>query len=107
MARFYGEIGYALTEEVRQGIWEERIHYRPYFGSVERNTRRYENGVSVNDDLTLNNQISIIADAYAYESYFAIRTIKWNGAHWKVTNVEIQRPRILLTIGGIYNGATE
>ena len=104
MARFYGEIGYAVTEETTPGVWEETISRRNYYGEVLQNARRWETGEGANDNLTLNNRISILADAYAYEHFFAMRFIAWGGALWKITNVEVQRPRLLLTIGGIYNG---
>ena len=64
----------------------------------------YENGSGLNDDLVLNNQLSIVADAYANQHFFAIRYVRWMGALWKITNVEVQRPRLLLTVGGVYNG---
>ena len=76
---------------------------RDYRGDVLRNTRKWENGEHLNDDLNVNNQISIVADAYANENFFAMRYISWMGAYWKITNVEVQRPRLILTIGGVYN----
>lgn len=104
MAKFYGIVGYAQTEEVDPGVWEEVVVERNYFGDVTRNTRRWEKGESINDDLNINNLISIVADAFAYQHFFAIRYVKWMGSRWKVTNVEVQRPRLILTIGGVYNG---
>ena len=106
MAKYYGEVGYAVTQETRPGIWEETIVERSYYGDVIRNTRRLESGESVNDDVVLNNSISIVADPYAHQNMLAIRYIKWMGALWKVTNVEVQSPRLLLTIGGVYHGPT-
>lgn len=107
MAKFYGNVGYAETLEstTNPGVWEETITELPYYGDVMRNTRRYEKGDSLNDNLSLNNMISIVADAYANKHFFAIKYIDWMGASWKVTNVEVQRPRLMLTIGGVYSGA--
>lgn len=106
MAKFYGVIGYVETKETSPGIWQEAITERSYYGDVTRNTRRLENGENLNDDVNVNNLISIVADAYAVQNIFAIRYAKWMGASWKVTNVEVQRPRLILTIGGVYNGPT-
>lgn len=106
MAKFYGAIGYAETVETRPSIWQEAVIERPYYGDIVRNTRRLESGESVNDDITINNSISIVADPYARDHFFAIRYVKWMGTAWKVTNVEVQSPRLLLTIGGVYNGQT-
>ena len=105
MAKFFGEIGYAETKEVRPGSWEEVITEKKYYGDVIRNTRRLEKGEHLNSDVNVNNLISIVADAFAYDHFFAIRYVRWMGARWSVTNVEVQRPRLILTIGGVFNGA--
>lgn len=109
MAKFYDAVGYAEEREgtgEHEGIVEYSITERRYFGDVLRNTRRYEAGNDILDNLRINNQISIMADAYAYEHFFAIKYVRWMGTCWTVTNVEVQRPRLLLTIGGVYNGPT-
>ena len=104
MAKYYGMVGYAETRETRPGIWEEIITERPYYGDVIRNARRLENGESIHDNVVINNSISVVADPYAYRHFANIRFIEWMGAKWKVTNVEVQSPRLLFTIGGVYNG---
>ena len=106
MAKYYGAIGYAETVETSPDVWEDQIVERRHSGDVIRNTRRNENGESTNDNLVLNNNISIIADAYANLHFFAIRYVEWMGTKWKVTNVEVQPPRLLLTLGGVYNADT-
>lgn len=104
MAKFCGIVGYSETTETSPDVWTESITEKPYFGDVLRNTRRWQSGENLNDNLVVNNQISIVADAYAYEHFSAIRYVKWHEVLWKVTNVEVQRPRLLLTVGGVYNG---
>lgn len=104
MAKFYGKIGYAVPKETAPGVWSEEITTRSYRGDVLRNTRRWESNENLNDNLNINNLISIVADAFAYENFFSMRYIEWMGSKWKVTNVEVQRPRLILTIGGVYNG---
>lgn len=106
MAKFFGKIGFTKTEETAPGVYREETTERDYRGDVLRNTRKWENGEHLNDDLNVNNQISIVADAYANENFFAMRYISWMGAYWKITNVEVQRPRLILTIGGVYNKPT-
>lgn len=103
MAKFYGSIGYSDTVKSSPGVYEDTITELPYYGDVLRNTRRYEKGESINDNLTLNNMVSIVADAYAIQHFSKIRYINWMETKWKVTNVEVQRPRLILTIGGVYN----
>jgi hypothetical protein len=106
MARFYGEIGYGQSVEKKPGVWEDVIVVKKYYGDVLRNSRQLQTGESVNLNLNVNNSISILADAYAYEHFFAIRYIRWAGALWTVNSVEVQRPRLILEIGGEYNGPT-
>ena len=106
MAKFYGQIGYAETEETSPGIHREIVTERNYAGDVFRSVRKLEAGESINDNVTVNNSLSIVADPYAYQHFFAIRYVRWMGVLWKVTNVEVQNPRLLLTIGGVYHGPT-
>ena len=104
MAKFYGPVGYGNSEEVRPGIWEDVIQEFSYFGDILRMSRRIQDGPSVNETLVITNRISIVADAYAYEHFANIRYVKWGGAPWTVTEVEVQRPRLILSLGVIYNG---
>lgn len=106
MAKFYGPVGYAIKTETKPGVWSDVPTERNYSGDVIKNTRRWQTGESLNDDLMLNNIISIITDPFATDNIKTIRYVKWMGVAWKVTNVEIQRPRLLLTLGGVYNGKT-
>lgn len=104
MAKFYGEVGYGVDVETAPGVYETNIEKRNYYGDVIRNTNRWEKGEGLNDDLKITNRISIVADAYAYEHASAIRYVIWMGVKWKVSELDIQPPRIILSIGGVYNG---
>lgn len=104
MAKFYGAIGYVSLEETAPGVITEQIIERMYYGDVVRNTRRMQSSENLNDDINVSNEISIIADPYALNHFFDMRYIDWMGGRWKVTNVEVQYPRLILTIGGVYNG---
>ena len=104
MAKFYGAIGYGESVETVPGVWADTIIEFQYYGDVVRNTRKIQDGEKLNYDLSVGNSISIVADAYANEHFFAIRYIKWAGALWTVSDVEVQSPRLLLRLGGVYNG---
>lgn len=105
MAKFFGPIGYAVTTETRPGVWMDSIEERDYFGDVIRDTSRWTTSQdSTNDDLTINNQISIVADPYALNHFHAMKYIGYAGAYWKITAVEPKYPRLILSIGGVYNG---
>lgn len=104
MAKFYGAIGFATLTETRPGVWTEEIVERSYYGDLTRNTRRLQSTDKVNDDINIANDISIVADPYANENFHAIRYAVFMNAKWKVANVEVQRPRLILSLGGLYNG---
>lgn len=104
MAKFYGTIGYAKTVETMPGVWTEQITERNYYGDVIRNSRRLQSSDKVNDDININNQISIVADPYAINNFHSMRYAEFMGAKWKISDVEVQYPRLLLTLGGLYNG---
>jgi hypothetical protein len=102
--RFYGKVGYGETVETAPGVWKDVITEVAYYGNIVRNSRQLHDGLKVNDDLTVGNSISIVADAYAVEHFFAMRYVQWQGVLWVVSNVDVQGPRLLLTLGGVYNG---
>lgn len=108
MAKYHGKIGFVHTKQTRPGVMVEMADERVYNGDILRSQKRWEqSSTQLNENLTLNNQFSIVADPYAYDNFFAIRYIWYMGARWKVTNVEIVRPRLLLTVGGVYNGPND
>ena len=92
MARFYGRIGYGESVETAPGVWVDQIVERSYFGDVIRNARNLREGENLNPDLSVQNSISIVADAYANEHFFAIRYVEWAGALWTVSSVEVKAP---------------
>ncbi len=106
MAKFHGIVGYVLTEETSPGVFTESDPpiEKTYFGDVIRMTSKTMSGESVNDNFTINHRISIVADPFAYENFCYIRYVNWMGTLWKVSSVEVQRPRLILAVGGVYNG---
>lgn len=104
MAKFYGKIGYANTVETKPGVYEEQIVERYYYGDLIRNTRRLQSADKVNDDINISNEISIVADPYATNNFHTMRYAVFMGTKWKISNVEVSYPRLILTLGGVYNG---
>ena len=104
MAKFFGSIGYAVTSETRPGVYEEQIIEREYFGDVNRNIRKLENSEHLNDDINISNEISIVSDPFANENFYSMRYAEFMGTKWKITSVEVKYPRLILTLGGVYNG---
>ena len=106
MAKFYGPIGYADTVETAPGVKTEKITERMYSGDLTRNTRRLDSSDKLNDDISIANEISIVADPFAIKNFYKMRYVGFMGTPWKITSVEVQYPRLILTIGGVYNGRT-
>lgn len=104
MSKFCGIVGYIELEDDGYGVYKEVVTERKYFGDVTRNASRWQNGVGLNDDMLINNTISIVADPYAYDHFAHIRYVIWHNVRWKVSSIEEQRPRLILTLGGVYNG---
>lgn len=104
MAKWYGVIGYAETVQTSPGIWEEQITERYYSGELGRNTRRLQTANQLNDNINISNEISILSDPYADQHFHAMRYVEFKGTKWKVNNIEVQYPRLILTVGGVYNG---
>jgi len=104
MARYSGKIGFAVQKETAPGVWTEKIIERIYYGDVLRNSRRLQNSGDLNDDIEISNRLSIIADPYAYENFHAMRYAVFMGSKWKVSDAEVEYPRLILSLGGLYNG---
>ena len=104
MGKFYGSIGYAETIETSPGVWVEQITERKYYGDVNRDSRRLQSANQLNDNINVSSEISIVADPYAYNHFHSMRYVEFMGAKWKVSTVEPKPPRLILTLGGLYNG---
>lgn len=104
MAKYYGEIGYGEETMVRPGVYNMVITPRMTSGDMNRVISRSQNSDHVIDNLTLSNELSIIADPFASHNFHSIKYVKYMGTKWKVTSVEVQFPNLILSLGGVYNG---
>lgn len=102
MSKFYGTVGFEKTEETSPGVWQAHTVERGYSGDLIRNIGRYDTSNKVNSDFSLNNQVSIVCNPYALENFQFIKFVRYLGTAWKVTSAELNYPRILLTLGGVY-----
>lgn len=107
MAKYHGMIGFAEQTETSPGVWTEDITEHEYSGDLLRFNRRTQGSGKVNDDMTINNQISIIADAYLNENLYAIRYVTFMGGKWKIESVDGEYPRMIFTLGGLYHGTED
>jgi hypothetical protein len=104
MAKFYGTVGFVKAVETSPGVYEEQSEERNYYGDLLRHSRGWATADKLNDDITLNNEISILSDSYITKNLNTIKYVDFMGTRWKVMNIEVEYPRIVLTIGGVYNG---
>lgn len=104
--KFAGMVGYETLSEVRPSVWQQTIVERKYRGDVNRVSRRFQSGEKVNDDVVISNEIEILADAFAFENFQNIKYVTWMGTKWTVNTVTVEPPRLILEIGGVYNGET-
>lgn len=104
MAKFYGNVGYGIQVETATDVTTEVIEPHAHYGDVIENYTRWEPGESLNDDLNVGNSISIVADPFAFTHFYSIKWVEWMGAKWKVTGIKVAYPRIILRIGGVWNG---
>lgn len=103
MAKFSGKVGYINSVETAPGVWEEQYIEKQYYGDIIRNISKFQPSGGVNDNIAIANSISIIADPFANENFQYMRYVLFMGAKWKISDIEVQYPRIILTVGGVYN----
>lgn len=104
MAKFYGAVGYATSKEIRPGVWDEEITERNYYGDVLRYTRKTQSADKATDDINLDVQISIVSDPFAIEHFHSMRYVEFMGVRWEVSSIEPRHPRLIIALGGLYNG---
>ena len=104
MAKFHGKIGYVRTEETAPGVYEEVVTEYDSYGDVLRDSMQWQKSENLNDNLTISNRFTLVGDWFSYENFTRMRYITYMGAKWKITNVELQRPRLIISAGGVYNG---
>lgn len=104
--KFYGKIGFSITENDDDGVWKEKITEKKYAGDVLQYTRRKESGEHINDGLRVNVQISILCyDPWFHNNLSQIRYVEYMGAKWVVESIDPTKyPSVVLTLGGLYHG---
>ncbi len=104
MAKYAGLVCYVTQEEKVPGVWTPLENPVLMKGDIIRQSSNYQDNGKINSDISLNHRVSLVGDAYAFDNYYNIKWIMLDGRKWEVTSVEIQRPRIIVSIGGLWNG---
>lgn len=102
--KFSGKLGYTITEETDPGVWTDNIVEKHAVGDILSSNYRLENPSDVNLDINLDLRISIVMDSYIKKNFGYIKYVKFEGVRWSVKNISVQYPRLILTLGGLYNG---
>ena len=106
--RFHGYLGYegpSVEDPPDSGIYKASVVERVHTGVIVKHRRNQDNATSINGVMSVNNDISIVGDPYALEHLHNLKYIRWNNVCWTVTSVETDTPRIIVSIGEVYNGA--
>jgi hypothetical protein len=104
MGRFYGKVGFGQTVEVRPGVMEDVITEKNLYGDVLRPSQSFQEADKVHLDISMGNRISVVADEYTWQNSFAIRYVEYKGIRWYITNIVEERPRLIFSLGEVYNG---
>ena len=106
MAKYCGLVGIATQQETSPGVWKPVIVEHEVFGDVVRDNVNFQQSSSdqLNDKIKINNQISIIVDPIVMENFSSIIYITYWGAKFKIVTAEVKYPRVLLSMGEVYNG---
>lgn len=104
MSKFAGLVGYATQEETVPGVWSPVEKTVMMKGDVIRQSSSVQNDDKVNSDIALNHRVSLMGDSYAFDNYYNLKWIQLHGRKVEVSSVELQRPRLIVSVGGVYNG---
>lgn len=104
MAKFCGNIGYGLTVEKKPGVWDKDVVVKAYRGDIVNQRFQHQPSGEVNDNLNIANRISIVANKFAYDNFASMLYVEYMGFKWKIKTAEVEYPRIILEVGGLYNG---
>lgn len=104
MSKYVGMIGFGMNRETEPGVWEDEVIERKYRGDILKNNQHFAVGGTTSGELRISNHFSILCDSFAFDHVSDIRYLEWRGNRWMVDSIEIEYPRLIMTIGGIYNG---
>jgi hypothetical protein len=104
MAKFAGLVGYVTEEETSPGVWKQVETPKRMKGDILRQASNTQNGDKINSNVTLSHRVSLVGDAYSFGNYYNIKWIDVDGRKWKVEAIEVRRPRIIVSLGGPWNG---
>lgn len=91
------------NKEVRPGVWKMQPEEVTHRAKLLTYNKDYDSGEEVNDDLKLRNRYEIVMKDKKLD-YQDMRYVIVKGTKWKVSALEFLEVRIIITLGGVYNG---
>lgn len=91
--------------EVRPGVLQNQIKERRIKGNV-LNYGHYNSDTpnSMQQDVSIRNRLSIIMDPYIKKNFNNILYVTFMNVRWSISSLTINGNRVILDLGGVYNG---
>lgn len=102
MSRFSGKLGFVMTRETEEGVWLEDTIEIPVKGTIRRLYVRNDNNSSVNSNLRLTNEVSVLLDSKINTYLETLKYVIWKGSKWEVQSIGVSYPRLTINLGGLY-----
>jgi hypothetical protein len=103
MSKFWGPIGINRGfQETGPGIIDNVIEEVYVKGEI-RNVKASWSQQTMNDTLQARHLLSVVTPEDSEIDFNEVVYIVWQGHKWAVTSIQYNRPRVELTLGGLYN----
>lgn len=101
--KFRGKLGFADHIETEPSIFEETYIERAYRGDVFKRVVKTHSNDTINNNVSLNVRISIVADHYALTHSGSVVYAEYMGQKWTVEDIDVQPPRLIFNLGSLYH----
>ena len=104
MSKFWGPIGINRGPvQTAPGILEVVIEELEVSGEMRQLQLRWPQA-RMQEGLSANHVLSIVTPEDSDIDFTEVVYIVWQSRKWSVTSIQYKRPRVELTLGGLYNG---
>lgn len=103
--KFSGKAGFRIDDvEIEPGVYKPQVVVKAIKGSVVSNSYQHQNSdKSTIDNVRITNQLSIVANQFLNKHITNLMYVEFQGVKWKVESFDIQPPRVVVSLGGVYN----
>jgi hypothetical protein len=103
MAKFTGKVGFIEFVESEPGLFRPVVIEKSFSGDLLLDRRGWKASEHTSGDVFVSNRISLLANADLVNNLANIKYVIFMGVKWKVATFEILLPRVILTLGEVYN----